>query len=195
MKKITDNKTGETFMGEFWIAEVKDGVRTLKVELADETELDRYDVEDVPEEKPFWEVAEIKFECIAPWTSPVVEKIQIADQDYYEMLPDGTKKTEFTWDEAMEIEKKTHGKWRVPTQSEWFAIVAAFGADKDGKATGETLAKNLNLTTDKNDCGFFWSSNVVSSIYACYLSFYATAVNPQHYGDKAYGFTVRCVAR
>ena len=32
MKKIIDKKTGETFMGEVWLAEIKNGERTLKLE-------------------------------------------------------------------------------------------------------------------------------------------------------------------
>ena len=51
MKKITDKKTGETFMGEVWIAEIKDGKRELKVELKTEDDADRYEVEDAPEKK------------------------------------------------------------------------------------------------------------------------------------------------
>ena len=53
MKKIIDKKTGETFMGELWIAEIKDGKRELKVELKTEDDADRYDVEDAPEEKKY----------------------------------------------------------------------------------------------------------------------------------------------
>lgn len=121
--------------------------------------------------------------------------IKIADIDYYEILPDGTKKTEFTWDEAMEIEKKTNGKWRIPTQAEWFAIAAAFGADKDGEVTGETLAKNLNLTTDEDGYGYFWSSTVNGGTNARLLRFSSTYVNPQGNSHKVFGFTVRCVAR
>jgi len=66
--------------------------------------------EDVPEEIKSWEeVMQIK---------ELPSGLKIADQDYYEILPGGTKKTKFTWDEAMEIERKTNGKWRVPSSKE-----------------------------------------------------------------------------
>lgn len=151
--------------------------------------------EDAPEEmKPFEEVVSSdKYRCAAPWDYN--EPIVVADIDYYEILPDGTKKTEFTWDEAMEIEKKTHGKWRVPTQAEWYAIAAAFGRDEDGKITGETLAKNLNLATDEDGYGYFWSSSVYGTTDARYLGFDSTDVRPQSNNSKVNGFTVRCVAR
>lgn len=148
--------------------------------------------------KPFEEVAKVGFKCHIVTVRPGVEFtgwISVADQDYYEILPDGTKKTEFTWDEAVEIEKKTHGKWRVPTQAEWFAIAAAFGADKDGMVTGEMLAKNLNLTTDGDGYGHFWSSTPGSNTHARRLAFTSTYVYPQNNSNKVHGFTVRCVAR
>ena len=119
--------------------------------------------------------------------------IQIADRDYYEILPDGTKKTKFTWHEAMEIEKKTNGKWRVPTQAEWFAICAAFGRDEDEKITGEMLIKNLNLTTEEGGCGAFWSSSVSGTAHVRYLDFSPTSVYPQNTSNKVFCFTVRCV--
>lgn len=148
-------------------------------------------------DKKFEKVAKVGFKCHIATVRPGAEStgwISIADQDYYEILPNGTKKTEFTWDEAMEIEKKTNGKWRIPTQAEWFAIAAAFGADKDGKVTGETLAKNLNLTTDEDGYGHFWSSTVYGDTGARHLGFGSTYVSPQYSNDKVFGFTVRCVA-
>lgn len=212
--KFRNKKTGE-------IRTLYDGYKDGKIHLAGESDLlgklcyDSLkelceDWEDVPEKtRPFEEVAKATYE-VETTTHYLKESaaenerrgvgvrgpkyIKIADIDYYEILPDGTKKTEFTWDEAMEIEKKTHGKWRVPTQAEWFAIAAAFGSDKDGKVTGETLAKSLNLTTDKDGYGNFWSSTVGGD-NAHYLYFYSTNVYPQDLINKVYGFTVRCVAR
>jgi len=160
----------------------------------------------VPEtEKPFEEVAKVGFETILGAPLKTTDKdedllcqamertIKIADRDYYKILPNGTKKTKFTWDEAMKIEKKTHGKWRLPTEQEWFAICAAFGKDEDGKITGKALAKNLNLTTDEDDYGFFWSRTANSKPNARSLYFDSSSVYPQSYGAKTRGFTVRCV--
>lgn len=149
--------------------------------------------EDAPDTRPFEEAAEAKFTLTLSGSGEPIE-LKIADQDYYEILPDGTKKTEFTWDEAMEIEKKTHGKWRVPTQAEWYVIAAAFGADEKGEVTGATLAKNLNLTTGEDGCGYYWSSIPASVLYGRALYLYRTYADPQYYNDKVNGFTVRCVS-
>lgn len=169
--------------------------------------------EDAPEEiKPFDEVAKEMYSVeLGPSyfrsstsvsendrrkeRTPRPKEIIIADIDYYEILPDGTMKTKFTWDEAMGIEKKTNGKWRVPTQAEWFAIAAAFGKNEAGEVTGETLAKNLNLTTDENGYGYYWSSTPSSYANARGLYFSSTGVYPQSGYNKTDGFTVRCVAR
>lgn len=155
--------------------------------------------EDAPEEKPFEEVAKVGFVVAMTAEKTIedrhgrVDKIEVADRDYYEILPDGTKKTEFTWNEAMEIEKKTHGKWRVPTQAEWFSIAVAFGRNKDGEIAGKALAKNLNLITDEDDAGNFWSSTPSNSTVAWYLYFNNTYVDPQSNSLKVNGLTVRCV--
>lgn len=53
MKKIIDKKTGETFMGEVWIAKIEDGKRELKVELKTGDDVNRYRFEDAPEEKKY----------------------------------------------------------------------------------------------------------------------------------------------
>lgn len=53
MKRIIDKKTGETFITELWVVEVKDGKRELKVELKTEDDVNRYYLEDVPEEKKY----------------------------------------------------------------------------------------------------------------------------------------------
>ena len=165
---------------------------------------DKY--EDAPEEtKPFVEAAWPKYvlkyavgEHSNKLSTTVAcdgeKELHIADQDYYEILPDGTKKTKFTWYEAMEIEKKTNGKWRIPTEAEWYAIVGAFGKEENGEVTGKALAKNLNLTTDKDGYGVFWSSTAYSTSYARRLLFNASNIYPQDNGNKMDGFSVRCVA-
>lgn len=141
--------------------------------------------EDATEENKPWE--EVAF---AKW---MIGDLKIASEDYYEILPDGTKKTEFTWDEAMEIEKKTDGKWRLPTSAEWTAIVAAFGCDKNGNFDGELFAKTLNLTTDGGWRGSFWSRTTYGTTVARGLYFGCTYVNPLNNYGKVNGFTVRLV--
>ena len=144
--------------------------------------------------KPFEEVAKPRSEMIAaPWNQ--MEYIKVADIDYYEILPDGTKKTTFTWDEAMEIEKKTHGKWRVPTVPEWFAICAAFGRSDDGTDVNpQVLREKLNLTADEDGYGNYWSAASASTTTSYHLNFYSPYLYPRDTYSKGYGFAVRCVA-
>ena len=106
----------------------------------------------------------------------------IANEDYYEIQEDGTKKTEFTWDEAMEIEKKTNGKWRLPTIFEWDKLVAEFG-DKDGELDRAVFVKALNLTEDEGGYGNYWAATRYSGAnYAYYLYFYLYYVGREIYG-------------
>lgn len=193
MKKITNKRTGETFDGEIWLAKIEDGERVIK-EITDKKYLDDIEIDDVVDESPFEEVAKVRSEKIAaPWNQ--MEYIKVADIDYYEILPDGTKKTRFTWDEAMEIEKKTHGKWRVPTVPEWFAICAAFGRSENGADVDpKILKKNLNLTTDEDDYGNYWSAATYPTYNSRYLAFYASYLAPRNGLSKGNGFAVRCVA-
>ena len=173
-------------------------ISTVKFENDDETPLtlenlyERY--EDVPEEKKPWEeVVKIGYRIAAPdLQSP---PLLIADQDYYELLPDGTKKTRFTWEEAMEIEKKTNGKWRLPTPQEFAQTVLYYGFDDEGIFRGERFAERLNLTTedDKRLIGGFWSRTASSTTNAMALFFDDNSVNPQGNEYKALGFSVRCV--
>lgn len=161
--------------------------------------------EDAPEEKPFEEVAKPNHE-LQLYAGSIDEfatrdglkqksVLRIADSDYYEILPDGTKKTKFTWDEAMEIEKKTHGKWRVPTVPEWFAICAAFGQSKDGTDVDpQVLKKNLNLATDEDGYCYYWSAASHSTAYSYSLNFNSSYLYPRGGNYKGNGFAVRCVA-
>ena len=45
----------------------------------------------------------------------------------------------------------------------------------------------------RGSVGSFWSSTASSTAYARYLAFGASYINPQYYGDKVAGFSVRCV--
>lgn len=106
----------------------------------------------------------------------------LAKEDYYEILEDGTKKAEFTWDEAMEIEKKTNGKWRVPTIFEWDKLVAEFG-DNDGKLDRDAFVKALDLTEDEDGRGYCWASTRGSNANGMYsLLFYSYYVGCEIYG-------------
>lgn len=190
---------------------LKDKLTGEIVEVADNGFLANFDslkelnkkYEDAPEElKPFEEVAKVghvlkigagQVDWVADDDS--VKTLKVSDRDYYEILPDGTKKTEFTWDEAMEIEKKTHGKWRVPTVPEWFAICAAFGRTEDGKDVDpQVLREKLGLSADEAGYGYYWSAATYSTSNSRGLSFRASRLSPRTGHYKGYGFAVRCVA-
>lgn len=130
--------------------------------------------------------------------------LKITSKDYYEILPDGTKKEYFTWDEAMEIEKKTNGKWRLPTCVEMMKIACVLG-EKDGDVDRDTLVEALKLeqkgwvdedgdTHGKGKEGNWWTSTELSSGSARSLNTYTTRVYPRDSNYKGFGFSVRCVA-
>lgn len=100
----------------------------------------------------------------------------LAAEDYYEILEDGTKKTEFTWDEAIEIEKKTNGKWRLPTIFEWDKLVAEFGqvTDRGGELDRDAFVNTLELTDDEDGFGFYWASTANSDGGLAYYLYFGS---------------------
>ncbi|MCL2289287.1 MAG: Ig-like domain-containing protein [Bacteroidetes bacterium] len=100
--------------------------------------------------------------------------------------------------------------WRLPTQSEIFSLVSS-GSVWDnlnginGRYIGDKsdslffpAAGNRNNSTGKlnavGGCGYYWSSTkVYYSLYASYLNF-ASNTFYENFANKAYGFSVRCVA-
>ena len=117
----------------------------------------------------------------------------LAAEDYYEIQEDGTKKTEFTWDEAMEIEKKTNGKWRLPTIFEWDKLVAEFGGYL-GELARDAFVNGLNLTEDEYGEGHYWTSTYWHSRAddAYSLDFDNFCVN-RNYVSQCVGRSVRLV--
>lgn len=120
--------------------------------------------------------------------------LKIAMEDYCEINADGNKKTKFTFNEALEIEKKTNGKWRVPTVAEWMQIVLELGTTEDGNLDREKLVKELNLTEDDDGYGYYWSSTSGSSTGAYSLYFRSSGVNPANDDLRGFGYSVRCVS-
>lgn len=148
--------------------------------------------EDVPEEEK-WEPEDIA------WSESL--NIEIAANDYWEDN-EHEKKTHFTWDEAMEIEKKLNNGWRLPTRHEWVMLAEDSGQDKNGKLSSEKLEKNLNLKKNGyydgiyglvGPDGYYWSSTAYSATDAYNVYFTASNVNPQDSNYKSYGFSVRLV--
>lgn len=139
--------------------------------------------------------------------------ITLAPEDYH----DGARKF-FTWDEAMEIEKKSNGKWRLPTPKEWMMICAELGTDEDGVFDAEVLEKNTGIKLNgwvwkggmddyredpsggsldsQGTNGNYWSATAASTATNAYdLYFGSSYLHPQRADNKGYGFSVRCVAR
>lgn len=119
--------------------------------------------------------------------------LEITMEDYHEIDEDGSKKTEFTFDEALKIEKKTGGKWRMPTIKEWLQIVLELGTTEDGSFDRDKFVKELNLTEDKDGYGFYWSSTVSSSGLAYYLSYNSSVLYPAYRRIRYRGRSVRLV--
>lgn len=111
--------------------------------------------------------------------------LEIALEDYWEIDENGNKKTEFTFDEAREIEKKTGGEWRVPKMSEWAAICEEISETLDR----DIIVNTLELTIDEYGGGNYWSSSkIANSRYAYYLDYGSLILNPTHsnycYGER-----------
>ncbi len=122
--------------------------------------------------------------------------VEIADQNYV----DGDKEY-FTFDEALEIEKKLPNGWRLPTRSEWALICEEFG-QKDGVLDGDTLKNNLRLESKgymfggvvsaSGSNGFYWSRTAGGANRAYGLGFNSSIVAMNNY-NRHLGFSVRCV--
>lgn len=148
---------------------------------------------------------------------PVVESklanLQVALTDYYELsdnnnatVVDGKKKY-FTYDEAMEVQKKLEDRgWRLPTRSEWVLLCEEFGQDDDGLLSPKKLEENLrlirgghvNLSTGSlryaGLSSYYWSATTYpNATYAYALHFTSTNVYPSDYNARFYGFSVRLV--
>lgn len=145
---------------------------------------------------------------LTTWKPKVLKKskmlgIEIADKNYWEFDEDGNKKEYFTWDEAMEIQKKLPDGWRLPTRSEWAIIAEEFGQDENGELNGTKLSEALDLplsgyrdggsTLSQGSSGYYWSSVADDNNYAYFLYLSSSYVSPQLNGLKWLGFTVRLV--
>lgn len=121
--------------------------------------------------------------------------LKIAMEDYFEIDENGKKKTMFTFDEALEIEKKTNGKWRVPTAKEWLQIVIELGTTGYGDLDNDKFVKGLNLSEDEDGFGRYWSSTVRYGSSAYSLRFGSGYLSPAYVNNRYYGRSVRCVAQ
>lgn len=111
----------------------------------------------------------------------------------------------FTYDEAMELEKKVlkPNGWRLPTRSEWALLAEEFGQDKKGVLRKDLLMSRLGLTltgdfsggslNDTTTNGNYWSRTAASATHANNLNFNSVLIFPQDYSYKYNGFAVRAV--
>lgn len=173
--------------------ELTETIRALVPDLVDKL-LEKLPRIGNPAEAESWDAGIIETEC----------GIKIADKDYYGVLPDGTKKARFTWYEAMTIEKKLDGKWRLPTMVEWTKLVCEFG-EKDGDFDVQRLTQELQLSFggasyDANGslngagfCGYYWASTTFNADDAYNLYFNGSVVCPISHDYKSLGCSVRLV--
>jgi uncharacterized protein (TIGR02145 family) len=89
--------------------------------------------------------------------------------------------------------------FRIPTQSEWAALVSAAGITNYSTAWSSTLKltaagrrSNAGSWYNVGSNGFYWSSSP-SGTRASNLYFYSTFVSPAYANYRANGFSVRCV--
>ena len=90
--------------------------------------------------------------------------------------------------------------WHVPTSAEWETVSGYFSPQTSVGAFNSVLKLPLAGYRDHIDAalygrgrdGSYWSSSP-SGTYASYLYFDSGGVDPASTGDRAYGFSVRCV--
>ena len=105
--------------------------------------------------------------------------------------------------------------WRLPENStetgakSWSNLMSVYNITTGAElTTTDTAAPQYNLGFSlyyglwewdyasegyQSSNGFFWSSTPSSETYAYSLNYWASGVNLQHYTDKGYGFSIRCV--
>lgn len=126
-------------------------------------------------------------------------EVGIADKDYTE----GDKK-HFTFEEALEVEKKMEGTgWRLPTRHEWALICEEFANGEDDKLKPKLLEEKLGLgkyghciedeVCSSGEIAYYWSRSSRNSSYAFYLAFNDVNAWPSGYSYRHYGRSLRLV--
>jgi uncharacterized protein (TIGR02145 family)/prepilin-type N-terminal cleavage/methylation domain-containing protein len=91
--------------------------------------------------------------------------------------------------------------FRLPTQTEWTALVSAAGITNTATAFSSSL--HLPLAGQRNpgvgalryqgSDGYYWSSSPGSSLFAYIFFFYSGVTNPAGSFNRSYGASVRCL--
>ena len=116
--------------------------------------------------------------------------------------------TDKNWNDIVESTGKTFFDpcpegWRLPTKDEF----SSFSADSfvwDSTNSGRKFNTNWfpasgyrnysdGSMSNVGSYGYYWSASPGSESYGCYLNFNSRFVNPSCYGNRADGFSVRCV--
>jgi len=135
---------------------------------------------------------ELQLEDSNLW-KPTCEQIKINPKEASETIPQAWKNNwnwYYNFDWAL-LEAKTLWK-KIPTKEDWEEII-----ENNNK---EVLKlPKLGFRNDSNAYyyyqgtdGYYWSSSP-NGIYGYYVSINSTQVYPLYNGNRAYGFTVRCL--
>ena len=80
--------------------------------------------------------------------------------------------------------------WRLPTKSE-FSGITSYSSTFSPVTGGAYVNKSLNSTGSR---GLWWSSQSYTyKLFQYYLDYDGSSLDATHYGDKSYGYSVRCI--
>lgn len=151
---------------------------------------------------------------LSPWWKNAIHTksgVVFAPEDFYLLDEQGRRKEFFTWDEALDIEKKIlrPNGWRLPTINDWAKAVIEFKKSKYMRLKlnlglngfiwwGEVDMYNMNLDMAvpgfQGMYGYYWSSTKYSKyrIYNMHVS--TSKIRLVHGSYSDYGNSIRCVA-
>ena len=126
------------------------------------------------------------------WTiNPCPPEWRLPTKDEFQGLHDGSVPVGGTWVAVNAKGNSVTGRMYGPSSA-----TCALSGSMTGciflPAVGYRNNSNGALS-NQSTYGDYWSSTQVSSTNGYGLSFYSSTSNPAYSGDKAYGFTVRCV--
>lgn len=104
-------------------------------------------------------------------------------------------KEEFTYDEALDLEKSLPDGWRLPTRKEWVLICEEFAwNDKTKDLDSKLLASKIKIPIGHYIYKSYWSRTANSSTDAYLLDLDSSGnLYPANSDSRCYGNSVRCV--